>query len=823
MNEQIRAAYLAGKLVLFIGAGASRTSMTKNGTPILDGEGLAKRIAESAGWSYNQEPLGTVYAAARSTMGAQLDSLFSELFRHCTPSPEYIRLARYPWARIYTTNIDDALEIAFRSKSEQEVFVRHRDEGIASQDLIFKKLDLIKLNGSADSPDHGFIFSPQEYGRSSAQMPQWYRELGADFFQYTFIFIGTKLNEPIFYHQIEHYRSIVKAGAPRSYVLTPSASEIETASLNSVNLSHISASLHDFVAWLERELPSPPQVLDLAFSRNPSLKELFQKQSRADKEKYIDLLMDVTPVSRSHLFKATALVKSGTIRDFYRGFKPTWRDVLDEVPAYLESFHKFEDIVNGVTKPGTIIVLYGPAGCGKSTLLKQIGIRLSDNGAGNVYFLDEPNSNFAEIVDALETANDGRYYMLIDRLDSFRNELKEIFSRGSISKGIVIGCEGQNIWHSRLKVNIGDYCSVTFQLAEIGERDAEALLEKLETHGPWTRLSKLSKRQRIAELVEKSRRQLLIGLLETTYGVGFERLIAKDFESLSDTRKIFVVLVSLCTVHRQSAGESLISRALTLLDIDDYPDAVSADLSGIISKQPRGFSARHPVYARQILQSIVDMELMEASIRALLGAFSVFPHPVVMHLDRSQAVIFKSLINHKFLADVLRNDQKRVMDTYANFEKSFEKDGLYWLQYGLAMRDFGRQVEALDRLLTAFNAYPHDHTAHALAQQELIMALQDDVSSAKSSAYLSSAAERLEYLDKSINSDDTYPIVTLAEGHTQVILKTEGTSAARIIARNYCGRLEKRIRSRPDPRLSEAYTRLLRFSTTGVWAIESET
>lgn len=148
-------------------------------------------------------------------------------------------------------------------------------------------------------------------------MPQWYRELGSDFFQYTFIFIGTKLNEPTFYHQIEHYRSIVKAGAPRSYVITPSASPIEIASLDSVHLNHLAGSLEEFVSWLESKNPAPPDILDLAFSRNPSLKELFQRHSRVDKEKYVDLLQDVIPVSRAHLHRSEPLTRSGTIRDFY--------------------------------------------------------------------------------------------------------------------------------------------------------------------------------------------------------------------------------------------------------------------------------------------------------------------------------------------------------------------------------------------------------------------------------------------------------------------------------------------------------------------------
>lgn len=823
MNNLIKSAYQNGKLVLFLGAGASRSSRSRDGSELLDGWSLAKYLAEEAGWTYTDEPLSTVYGAVRKVLGSQVDEVFSKLYQHCSPSSEYLRLAKYPWARVYTTNIDDALEIAFRDKSPQNLNIRNRNDSVENQDNSFERLDLVKLNGSSDRPELGYIFSPQEYGKSAANIPQWYRELGSDFFQYVFVFIGTKLNEPIFYHQVEHYRSIVKSGVPKSYVITPSASPIEIANLSEMNLEHVASGLEEFVNWLEDEITSPPKSLDLAFARNPSLKEMFEKHSRAEKEKYVDLFAGVTLVSRAVLSGSNASETDGTIRDFYRGFKPTWRDVIDGVPAELESLNGFQNTVNGYESTGKILVLYGPAGSGKSTILKQIALRLSDRDLGNVYFLEEASANFRDLIEELEKSNEEKYYLLIDRLDGMRNELIEVMTSARMKKGVVVGCERQNIWHSRLQPNIGEYCADSHAVTDISESDAQLILEKIEQFGPWTRLSNLSVKQRIRELIEKSKRQLLIGLLETTSGVGFERLIEKDYASLSETSKLFMILVSLNTVHRQGANESLVSRSLTDLGITEAPQAISQHLSGIVERKGKSFIARHPVYARHVLQSIVDMEILGKCIKSLIYSFSVFPHPVVRHLDKPQTIVFKSIINHNFLKDILRNNQNRVLDVYERFEKVFENDGLYWLQYGLAMRDYGMQPEAYERLLTAFNAFPHDHTSHALAQQELIMAQQDGISAAKANDYLSTAKERLERLDSTLSSDDTYPIVTLAEGHTKIAIKTEGVSHARIVAREYCKKLERRVRESSEQRLTEAYTRLLKYSTTGVWVEEQET
>jgi hypothetical protein len=73
----------------------------------------------------------------------------------------------------------------------------------------------------------------------------------------------------------------------------------------------------------------------------------------------------------------------------------------------------------------------------------------------------------------------------------------------------------------------------------------------------------------------------------------------------------------------------------------------------------------------------------------------------------------------------------------------------------LAERSFGDQKSAYDHILTAYHAYPHDHTTHALAQQELILSEDKTIPKQNALSYLSNAIERLTALDKLLKSDDT--------------------------------------------------------------------
>jgi hypothetical protein len=71
---------------------------------------------------------------------------------------------------------------------------------------------------------------------------------------------------------------------------------------------------------------------------------------------------------------------------------------------------------------------------------------------------------------------------------------------------------------------------------------------------------------------------------------------------------------------------------------------------------------------------------------------------------------------------MMRNDESRVRAVYGAFETTFHLDGLYWLQYGLALRGLGCHSEALEKFITARGAFSSPQIEHAYAQQLMIIA-----------------------------------------------------------------------------------------------------
>ncbi|ORM54751.1 hypothetical protein HA41_04555 [Pantoea conspicua] len=141
------------------------------------------------------------------------------------------------------------------------------------------------------------------------------------------------------------------------------------------------------------------------------------------------------------------------------------------------------------------------------------------------------------------------------------------------------------------------------------------------------------------------------------------------------------------------------------------------------------------------------------------------------------------------------------------------------MQYGLALRGYNHQNQALEKISTAKIAYNDSpQIDHALAQQLIILATRTDSKSIAMS-YFRDAQEilvRLENADIHIN--DGYPIVTLSEGHITIIQKFEGEDAARKIAKEYFHQLERKIAKlthKANHRIVETKNNLFKYYATG--------
>ena len=433
-----------------------------------------------------------------------------------------------------------------------------RLDNIAELDPIFEELQVVKLNGSADRLVDGLIFSPQEYGAASVRVPPWYRELGQNYASYVFVFIGSRLRESLLQHVMADIREGSRRNPQRGYLISPHATSIQVKHLASLNITHVPGTLADFVASLSSMVGAPPSGWDLAVAKRPELRKLPRslppRQQRA--------LNSVMVVGADTIPRVSPTV-AGAIRPFYRGFKPTWTDILEGIPAGLAAFDDFLNLLLKEDARGKLIGLLGPAGSGKTTMLMSTALKLSGLTNTPVYFLRESVDDIDDVLVSLDEINSGIYYLFIDRLDIVAKDLVGAYERTKIERGIIVFAERQNVWRRRLQEIILKYVKDTFTINRIQKRDVDPILEKLRQFGPWTRLERMTVDDRRRELFSKSNRQLLIGLLETTNGVGFTQIIRQDYANIgSDEHQKLLVIVGLATIHRTGISENIVGRAL---------------------------------------------------------------------------------------------------------------------------------------------------------------------------------------------------------------------------------------------------------------------
>ncbi|WP_223510993.1 SIR2 family protein [Pseudomonas sp. BF-R-05] len=817
MNSNILDAIKKGELILFLGAGASFGCKTSIGAPIpLSGE-LAILLAAAASLEYQGESLDAVYEAAREILGVRLDSVLEQSFKHVTPSMEYDHLAKYVWRRIYTLNIDDGLDRSLTRNSRQNVNKLSSRDPVIDKHPFFTNLEYIKLNGTADRLQDGVIFSPSEYAEAAASHLPWYSQCASDFVRSPILFIGTQLNEPLLKFHIERYKALNPEPQGTSYLIARSATPIQIAGLKRYKIEYIEGTLEKFVSWLKDSIPTPPEPFAVAQENIPQLRAL---AATAEQEKLAALFEHVTAVKRDR-FPIAQSSEADTIRDFYKGFKPTWNDIIESIPAELEVLTTSIERLNRIdtSKGARLLPFIGPAGAGKTTLLMQVCWSFSHQPDWDVYFIGAEPSFLVDTLVAIENSSPAsKVLVAIDNIEFSIEYIETALKSQRLSKTLIIGAERESNWNRRGKHALQGLYQNPIFVREFTVEDAKKILAQLKLYGSWTRLGKMSEQNRIKELVDRSKKQLLIALLEATVGRGFEEIIEEEYSNIkSEDERIFLVVVAIITDRRCIAPISLVDRALDKLSILRRANAFAEDLAGIVHRQEDTVTARHPVYAKYLIDRAIDPTIAAKAINALLQAFSDYEAPVIRHVQKSEAVLYKSLINHKFLFDVLKGNQTRIIQTYRELEKKFESDGLFWLQYGLALRDFGQHPEALEKLRIACAAYSMPHTLHALAQQLLLSAMEMQHSTVALSL-ADEAKQILEKLDDIIESDDTYPLITLAEGYTTVLRRHATEDDARSSAKTYTSLLQSRVRQHPEnDRLKSAYERLFRYASVGIW------
>ena len=217
--DHIRYHMERGDATLVLGAGAARDCLNRDRKPLCDGRGLAGEICASNGLPYNGEPLPDVIDGVAPT-DAYMEELLRRQYQGCFSSDALDAIFSFAWRRIYTFNIDDCIE-SIRSPASRQILHSYNAITDKVQPLEGGRiLHVVHLHGFVRQIERGYIFSGVQYDKYQRDgLLAWYQEFIRDCLSGCAIFIGTRLEEPIFRAELEAARRDSKY--PKCYLVNP--------------------------------------------------------------------------------------------------------------------------------------------------------------------------------------------------------------------------------------------------------------------------------------------------------------------------------------------------------------------------------------------------------------------------------------------------------------------------------------------------------------------------------------------------------------------------------------------------------------------------
>ena len=742
---------LAGNsAVLFLGAGFSADAKNRLGQTIPVGSQLANDLWHFLKYpgDYDGSDLSSVFQAALAQGHQRELRAFLEERYTCDALPDWYEfVAKIFWYRIYTTNIDTVVEKIYSCAVNAPKLdaVNGVREDFRERDQLLESMQYIKLNGTIPGSSTDMTFSFRQYAARSAQNDVWYDHFVRDYSTRITVFIGTNLNEPLFWRAIEARGTRFRdsENRPKSFLIVPYISPVKIDALREYRIVPIQMEAKEFFRLIAEQMnPLPDRITVL-------------RRSNPDFESLVPLLAGhISSASRRHIqqFYAHFHVvripgqRPNYTRGFLQGAEPLWSDVLNDLDAAREANSAAFELIQKQFTTGTTgsVVVSGAAGTGKSTLVKRVALDLVSHGH-SVFFSDCTDlpalHDFEAALDLLPARsiivfdNGGLAFgSLLHYLESAqRAELKHVF---------IIAERTNKLDEILAEIKIAAPTR-EFQMPDLSPLDIESLIDTLEKHHMLGRLANRGRGEQRQVFSGYARNQILVAMRRATLGDKFDDTIKSEFLQVQPTE---AKMLYLCGCLATAAQFGLTKQQLLASSIARPAEALSyiaRNLKNILiptSATSDYYVARHRVIADIIVSKLVPRSMLkEAYIRLLQTlandvSFSNLQHSASFRL-------YRKLINHASIYKRFASDLAEARSIYDAIQPFVSQDFHFWLQYGSLELEYGELDTAANYLEQAYSYKPDDNlvlTTRALLfyKQGIAAASLEEATSLKEQARL---------------------------------------------------------------------------------------
>lgn len=711
-------AYLAdqiarGKLSLFTGAGFSMDARDINGRGLPSGAQLAEEIWKI---SYPNEEferdssLADLFFHASRHRAKELDKLLRSRFTvdsNSLPS-HYATWLALPWRSAYTLNVDDLAEAAARHFKLPRIPVpRSALDRAPERRLRQNEFEIVHLNGRMTEGITRVTFDVAQYSRRLADQEPAYSLLSAELLAFPFIFVGSVLDESIFWQHIElrgQRGQREHEMRPRCFLVTPHLSRARRDMLHEYNIVWIPCRAGEFATSVLSKLSSEYQ------QGHESLKRALERE--ADQS--------------SNVHDVATLVSAATRgkTEFLSGAEPTWADLLDGRAIARSSDEELvtqcKRLLNApqrhaskdVDTPASVVLVTGTAGAGKSTSLMRAAIALSGEGVTVSWVGRETQISPRGLRD-FWSSEDAPNVLVIDDADRYGGSLGPLLgdlSRASGRRLILLALRASKVDRTLDAADIPpDVPRVEISVPLLSDHDIEGLLEVLSRENRLGRLTGKPMSEQVAAFREQAGRQLLVAMIQATSGRKFDEKVLEEWSDLSDDKRQLYTLIALATSLRYQPTKSevlLASGSPRAKGVLKALNELVARHIVVEDKSSQRYAARHRVIAERLVDGLASNGQQLVKPLANL-AFSVSSQLSPRSDRQNWSFRFlKTLMNNDYLYRMCELEGARAV--YDSIEENVNWDHHFWLQRGSLEVKNGDVRKAEQWLDTARSLNPND-------------------------------------------------------------------------------------------------------------------
>jgi len=524
-KRALRRAVLAGDYHLMLGAGASRDSVSPDGTRLPGSGELAEELSREFKVPLEErDELWRVYARAVEVAGK--DAVYLWLrgrFWGVTPPAWLDTYARTPWSCVWTLNIDDSFETSYARIQSPE----SRSLSTTSWDDEFRlgqSLPVVHLHGCVDRDDpRDLVFSLSEYHSTAVGRAAWPINFRDVYGVSPFVIIGARLRDEPDIEAVVANRSPTH-DAPSFYV-SRTISPATEQDLRRWNLIPVQMTGERFASvWRD--------LTGLALDQAPTPRaEIALRIGRQFRELHLG---------------------SGGRRpqghDFIGGDQPIWHDIQQSRYAELDWIRQACADVRqlGDSVPASSVIVYvGERLTGRSAGLLAVGRELRARSWRTFLFVGDERPDVEAV---LRFASNGRpVALLFDGISDIADDISDLIhhSRNADLEVAIVGVDHVGRTAS-IVGRIENVYLVHRRIGTIGSRlsttDSRRLVDKLDSLG---RLGVLEAERRDQRRVAHFRnKELFDSMARLENAPAFGRRIGELVESLESNLQMKILLLA---------------------------------------------------------------------------------------------------------------------------------------------------------------------------------------------------------------------------------------------------------------------------------------